>query len=100
MRSIMPTDTFQLINGYDRKKQEKLTFRNPSDTAEMIQHCSSNSHIWFQSRYDNTAKRCKINGKVRTWKRNPSRVEVPVKYGLYEYATFTELDIKRILIPV
>jgi len=31
----------------------------------------------------------KVNGKVRTWKRDPSRVEVPLKYGLYEYCTFS-----------
>lgn len=26
----------------------------------------------------------KINGKPKTWKRNPDKVSVPVKYGLYE----------------
>ena len=26
----------------------------------------------------------KINGAVKTWKRDTSRVEVPLKYGLYE----------------
>ncbi len=36
--------------------------------------------------------RWKINGKPKTWKRDPSRVEVPVKYGLYRYDRFTELD--------
>ena len=31
----------------------------------------------------------KINGEVRRWKRDPDRVEVPVKYGMYEYATLS-----------
>ncbi len=31
----------------------------------------------------------KINGKVRTWKRDAARFEVPVKYGMYEYDTVT-----------
>lgn len=34
----------------------------------------------------------KINGKVRTWKRDPSRVEVPCKYGMYDYFTDTAVD--------
>ena len=29
----------------------------------------------------------KINGKPKTWKTRPEDVSVPVKYGLYEYAT-------------
>jgi hypothetical protein len=42
----------------------------------------------------------KINGKVRRWKRDPDRVEIPTKYGLYEYFTFTNNDYDRIVVPV
>lgn len=31
----------------------------------------------------------KINGEIRTWKRDATRVEIPVKYGMYEYATLS-----------
>ena len=31
---------------------------------------------------------CKVNGAIRTWKREPDRIEVPIKYGMYEFATF------------
>lgn len=95
-------DTLELVDGYDRGTKagkRKLRFRNPASIAEMITHCDSNSHIWFQST-DGTARQCKVNGKVRTWKRDPNRVEVPIKYGLYEYGTFTASDIGRVLIPL
>lgn len=36
--------------------------------------------------------RVKVNGIVKTWKRDPSRFSVPIKYGLYEYARIEELD--------
>jgi len=36
--------------------------------------------------------RVKINGKVKTWKRDVNRFEVPCKYGLYEYATINTLN--------
>ncbi len=38
-------------------------------------------------------ERWKVNGKPRTWKRQPWRVEVPVKYGLYSYDKITENDL-------
>lgn len=34
----------------------------------------------------------KINGKIKTWKREPDRVEVPVKYGMYECARLSLQD--------
>ncbi len=77
----------------------KMTFRTPNDIAEMVAHCNASSHIWFHAT-DGTAKRAKVNGKVRTWKRDLTRVEVPLKYGLYEYGLFTSSDIDRVLIPV
>lgn len=88
-----------VVDGYDRKRQAKGTYRNPVDVAEMIDWCSKHDRITFLST-DGTSRTCKVNGKVRTWKRDPNRVEVPIKYGLYEYGTFEARDIGRILIPV
>ena len=56
-------------------------------------HDITPSHVWFLS-IDGKARQAKVNGKVRTWKRQPNRVEIPLKYGLYEYATFTTEDIE------
>ena len=35
-------------------------------------------------------QRWRVNGKPKTWKRDPSRVEVPLKHGLYSYGYLTE----------
>lgn len=91
--------TFTLSCGYDRKSKTVNTWRNPESIAEMISYCDSHSHIDFVS-IDGTSRRAKVNGKVKTWKRDPNRVEVPIKYGMYEYGTFYASDINRILIPV
>ena len=32
---------------------------------------------------DGTPLRARVNGKVKTWKRNPDRFQVPMKHGLY-----------------
>jgi len=44
---------------------------------------------------DGTPQRWKVNGEAKVWKRNPGRVKVPLKYGLYcyDYLTEKELDI-------
>jgi len=35
--------------------------------------------------HNGVIRRARTNGSVKTWKRDTSRVEVPLKYGLYEY---------------
>ena len=61
-------------------------------------------HVWFQSFASAsgivTARRAKLNGRVRTWKRDPSRIEVPLKYGLYEYFTLRSTDLARLLVEI
>lgn len=94
------TATFQVRNGYSRSKTpEYLTVRNPVSLAEMVDHCTQHEHIWVLD-LQNNARQVKITGRVRTWKRDASRIEVPYKYGLYEYGVFDASDIGRILIPV
>ncbi len=58
-------------------------------------------HVWFVS-IQGTARQAKVNGKVRTWKRDANRVELPIKYGMYEYATITQDDINngRLIMPM
>jgi hypothetical protein len=53
---------------------------------------------------DGTPQRWRVNGKVKTWKRSPERVQVPVKHGLrtFDYITETclhlvELDEEKAL---
>ena len=44
---------------------------------------------------DGTPMRAKVTS-IKTWKRSPERVEVRVKRGLYEYATFTENELDQL----
>lgn len=43
---------------------------------------------------DGTPVRWRVNGKVKTWKRSPERVQIPVKHGLYNYGYITELMLE------
>jgi len=92
------TTTKTITIGYSGSK-DTLTYRNPKDVAEMIEYCDKHTHIWLRDR-KGKARQVKVNGKVRTWKRDPNRVEVPFKYGLYEYGTLEARDIADVLIPM
>ena len=45
--------------------------------------------VWFidSPEHMHNARRAKVNGQVRRWKRTPDRVVIPLKYGLYDYFT-------------
>lgn len=45
---------------------------------------------------DGTPQRWRVNGQVKTWKRDPKRVQVPLKYGLYMFGHLTEDILKSI----
>ena len=38
---------------------------------------------------DGSAMRFKVNGKVKTWKRDKQRIAIPLKHGLYDYGYLT-----------
>jgi hypothetical protein len=41
----------------------------------------------------------RVNGKVRTWARDPGRVEIPCKHGLREHFTFTQAHLSALHLP-
>jgi len=49
-----------------------------------------------QKNSDGTAQRWRVNGKVKTWKRDPNRVQVPIKHGLYNYDYLTEHELNLV----
>jgi len=45
---------------------------------------------------DGTAQRWRVTGKVKTWKRNPEKVKVPLKHGMYDYDYLTETSLNLV----
>lgn len=86
----------KLRDGYDRRKNPEFREYRTMTKAEVL-GLASGEHVKFLAN-DGTARDLKI-GRVRTWKREPDRVEVSVKYGLREYATFSmEEAMRRLLV--
>ena len=92
---------FTLPNGYDKRKNpETATYRRM--TAEEAKLLRSGQQVPFLAN-DGTMRHAKVNGAVKTWKRDSARVEVPIKYGLYECVRLQSLadgTMDRLLVPV
>jgi hypothetical protein len=44
---------------------------------------------------DGSPQRFKVNGNVKTWKKDNSRIRVPLKRGLYEFGYLDEYNISQ-----
>ena len=45
---------------------------------------------------DKTPQRWHVNGKVKTWKTEPCRIQIPIKHGMRDYDYITERDLHLI----
>jgi len=76
-------ETFMAYSRYDKKrKEEPRKYRYM--TCEEAKKLAYGSHAKILDQYGNVAD-VKINGTPKTWKTRPFDVDIPWKYGMYEY---------------
>lgn len=100
MNEPFENEIFEVRDGYapKRKTSPAPMVKVRRMTLDEIKALGSHAKIIAN---DGTLRDVKINGRVRTWKRDSYRVEVPIKYGLYEYATFnTDEALRRFVVIV
>ena len=66
-----------------RKNTEALYFRFMTDEEILALSYGDHPHVKLNN---GRVGRVKINGAIKRWARDPGRIEVPVKYGMYECA--------------
>ena len=59
------------------------------EQAKSLEYRQGLHHV-VNKNADGTPQRWRVNGKPKTWKRSPNRVQVPIKHGLYSYDYITE----------
>jgi hypothetical protein len=93
------SEVFTATDGYDRNKSKRqLQVRRM--TLDEVKRLQAGRRYHFIAN-DGTVKELTINGSVKTWKRDANRVEVPVKYGMYEYGHFDATEaLQRFVIVV
>ena len=95
----MTQATFEVFRQSDRKKKpDAVTVRKL--TRDEIMALGYSRHVPIILNNGRLGE-CKINGAIRTWKRDPDRVEIPVKYGMYEFGTFSLAEaMERFVVEV
>jgi len=66
--------------------------------AKLLKH----GDIILDSTYknaDGTPARWKVNGKVKEWKKDPTKIRIPLKYGLWTYDYLTETNLEGFYLP-
>ncbi len=53
------------------------------DEAKQLTHGQTVYHVNNRNA-DGTPQRWRVSGQVKTWKRDASRIRVPMKHGLYD----------------
>ena len=62
------------------------------EQAKNLRH-GQTLHRVLNRNADGTPQRWRVNGMVKTWKRSPHKVKVPIKHGMYSYDYLTEYDL-------
>jgi len=56
-------------------------------------------HSNYHKNSDGTCMRWRVNGRVKLWKRNADKVQVPIKYGLRDYDYLHEGNLNFAHLP-
>ena len=91
------SDSFIVKDGYDRnkhKREHKVRYM----TLDEVKALDWRSNLKFIAN-DGTLRVIRLNGAIKRWKREPDRVEVPLKYGLRECVRLSgEEACKRLVV--
>lgn len=44
---------------------------------------------------DGTPARWRVSGKIQTWKKDPKRIKIPIKHGMYDTSYITESNLSN-----
>ncbi len=90
-------NTITVSTTYDKRKNpQPITLRPITlEEAKRLDDPGSNLGQLWAILTNGKAGHIRRNGKVKRWKRNPNRLEVSFKYGLYENARFDQDEIVK-----
>jgi hypothetical protein len=87
--------TFQLIDGYDKKTVRTYRACTVADIRAMV--TEPTREYWFIDK-NRQVRRCRTNGALKTWKRDPQRFERSFMYGMYEHFRLTTQEMLETLV--
>lgn len=79
-----------LADGYDKRKNPRRSLYRLLTREEALA-LKRGDVVDFRA-HNGRARFIRCNGKVKTWKRDPNRIEIPMKYGFRDCMTFVWRD--------
>lgn len=75
--------TIMLIDHYasTKKDREPRAYRHLTEAE--IRALGAGDHVLVIDNNGREVVRVKVTGRIRTWKRDANRIEIPLKYGFY-----------------
>lgn len=49
--------------------------------------------VYIRSFFDERIQKWRVNGNVKRWKRQPDRIQIPIKFGIYNFGYITNHNI-------
>lgn len=90
------TETLLLAHQSDRRKKPRLReYRNLTEAE--VRGLGRGEHVQIILTTGRVGM-ARVNGAVRTWKRDPNRVEIPMKYGFRDCFTLTLKEATRLMV--
>jgi uncharacterized protein YjhX (UPF0386 family) len=86
----MKSGNIQLMDHYT-KQEKTYTYLTLQEIKDLKNHALITSN-------NGDVIRVKVNGSVKTWKRDNNRFSVPVKYGLYEFNRIEETNTLNLFV--
>lgn len=83
-------ETFTAIDGYDKKTVHTLR-RCTLDDIRAMRTDWGREYLFIDLK--GQVRRCRPNGRLQEWKRDPERFERGFKYGMYETWRMTTQDM-------
>ena len=78
-------ETFKVVDGYDRSKNPRvLTVRKFTLTDIRAMLLVNAPRVYLSLDRNGKARNIRVNGSLKTWKKDPNRFGRGFKYGMYE----------------
>jgi len=71
-----------------------MTFEQAKALTNQILYCN------YHTNCKGEPSKVRVNGKVKLWKRNPNRIQVPLKYGLRDCFYLTEDNLNNFFLTM
>lgn len=81
-------DDYVLRDDRNKKSPPRHSFRQLT-REDVLSPDFGRQQLYIQDQQGFMA-RVRVNGRVKTWKRDPSRIEIPVKFGMYDAFRVTD----------